>query len=118
MPIYEYQCQNCGAQLEVMQKISDAPLTECTTCGGVLEKQWSQTSFQLKGSGWYVSDYGKGGVKPKEPKETKETKETDDKTEKKADKSESAATEAPAPAANETTKADKPATTPAAGKTE
>lgn len=115
MPIYEYQCQNCGTQLEVMQKISDAPLTECTTCGGVLEKQWSQTSFQLKGSGWYVSDYGKGGVKPKE---TKETKETDDKTEKKADKSESAATEAPAPAANETTKADKPATTPAAGKTE
>ena len=115
MPIYEYQCQNCGAQLEVMQKISDAPLTECRVCRGVLEKQWSQTSFQLKGSGWYVSDYGKGGVKNKE---TKETKETDDKTEKKADKSESAATDAPQPAANETTKADKPATPPTASKTE
>lgn len=94
MPIYEYQCQACGARLEVMQKISDAPLTECRECDGKLEKQWSQTSFQLKGSGWYVSDYGKGGVKPAASKsDTKDGKsdgdtapaKTDGETAKKGD---------------------------------
>ena len=57
MPIYEYACQKCGTHFEVMQKISDDPLKKHESCGGKLEKQWSQTSFQLKGSGWYVTDY-------------------------------------------------------------
>ncbi len=62
MPIYEYKCLNCGNQLEVMQKISDAPLSECPRCQGKLEKQWSLSGFQFKGTGWYVSDYGKQGA--------------------------------------------------------
>jgi putative FmdB family regulatory protein len=70
MPIYEYQCQSCGHHFEIMQKISEAPLSECGECGGNLEKQWSQTSFQLKGSGWYVNDYGKSGGGAKSGKET------------------------------------------------
>lgn len=57
MPIYEYECRKCKAHQEVMQKISDKPLTKCAKCGGQLEKQWSNTSFQFKGSGWYVTDY-------------------------------------------------------------
>jgi putative FmdB family regulatory protein len=57
MPIYEYSCQKCGARLEVMQKITDKPLKRCKNCGGKLEKEWSTSSFQLKGSGWYVTDY-------------------------------------------------------------
>ena len=57
MPIYEYTCQKCKAHLEVMQKVSDKPLMRHVKCGGKLEKEWSQTSFQLKGSGWYVTDY-------------------------------------------------------------
>ena len=57
MPIYEYSCQKCGAHLEVMQKITDKPLARHPKCGGKLSKEWSQTSFQLKGSGWYVTDY-------------------------------------------------------------
>src|SRR3712207_5999555 len=57
MPIYEYTCGKCGAHLEVMQKISDKPLARHGECGGKLTKEWSQTSFQLKGSGWYVTDY-------------------------------------------------------------
>lgn len=62
MPIYEYKCLECGNCLEAMQKISDAPLTECPKCGGNLEKQWSRSGFQFKGSGWYVTDYaGKSG---------------------------------------------------------
>lgn len=57
MPIYEYRCADCGAQLEKMQKVSDAPLTVCENCGGKLEKQWSLSGFQFKGEGWYVTDY-------------------------------------------------------------
>ncbi|MBK9706273.1 MAG: zinc ribbon domain-containing protein [Acidobacteria bacterium] len=57
MPIYEYVCQKCGHHLEIMQKMSDKPLNKCPECKGKLEKIFSQTSFQLKGSGWYVTDY-------------------------------------------------------------
>lgn len=57
MPIYEYTCLKCNAHTEVLQKMTDKPLTRCRKCGGKLEKQWSQTSFQLKGTGWYVTDY-------------------------------------------------------------
>ena len=72
MPIYEYSCKKCGAHLEVMQKISDAPLARHAKCGGKLEKEWSRTGFQFKGSGWYVTDYA--GKKPEESKESKESK--------------------------------------------
>ena len=65
MPIYEYVCEKCGNHLEVMQKVSDEPLKRCTNCRGKLEKIISRTSFQLKGSGWYKSDYSSTGAKPK-----------------------------------------------------
>ena len=57
MPIYEYSCKKCGAHMEVMQKVSDKPLARHAKCGGKLEKEWSRTGFQFKGSGWYVTDY-------------------------------------------------------------
>lgn len=69
MPIYEYQCQSCGRLDEVMQKMSDPPLTTCEECGGDLKKLISAPAFQFKGDGWYVTDYarkkegGKGGGK-------------------------------------------------------
>jgi len=59
MPIYEYLCEKCGSHLEVMQKINDAPLKRCQKCRGKLEKVVSRTSFQLKGGGWYLSDYSR-----------------------------------------------------------
>jgi putative FmdB family regulatory protein len=64
MPIYEYECTKCKTHVEILQKITDKPLTKCPKCKGRLEKQWSSTSFQLKGSGWYVTDYAskKAGV--------------------------------------------------------
>jgi len=65
MPIYEYVCEKCGNHLEVMQKVTDEPLKRCTNCRGKLEKIISRTSFQLKGSGWYKSDYSSTGSKPK-----------------------------------------------------
>lgn len=58
MPLYEYGCKQCGKQTEVMQKISDAPLTQCPDCGGTVERLISQTSFVLKGGGWYKDGYG------------------------------------------------------------
>lgn len=57
MPIYEYECRKCKAHVEILQKITDAPLTKCRKCGGKLEKQWSAAGFQFKGTGWYVTDY-------------------------------------------------------------
>lgn len=58
MPIYEYQCKNCGQTLEKLQKISDAPLINCFYCGQpTLEKLVSSPSFRLKGKGWYETDF-------------------------------------------------------------
>ena len=72
MPIYEYSCKKCGAHMEVMQKVSDKPLARHAKCGGKLEKEWSRTGFQFKGSGWYVTDYA--GKKSEGKAESKETK--------------------------------------------
>lgn len=57
MPIYEYQCDQCGSVTEAFQKFSDAPMTSCQRCSGSLHKLISASSFHLKGSGWYVTDY-------------------------------------------------------------
>lgn len=57
MPIYEYECTKCGKQEEVLQHFSDKPLTKCRSCAGKLQKLISQTTFHLKGTGWYVTDY-------------------------------------------------------------
>ncbi len=57
MPLYEYECEECGEIREVVQKFSDAPLTICSRCCGKLHKLISSNSFHLKGSGWYVTDY-------------------------------------------------------------
>ena len=62
--------------MEVMQKISDKPLARHAKCGGKLEKEWSRTGFQFKGTGWYVTDYAGKKSDSKEAKESKETKES------------------------------------------
>ena len=71
MPIYEYTCRKCGAHLEVMQKISDKPPARHSRCGGKLEKEWSRTGFQFKGTGWYVTDYAGRKAESKEGAESK-----------------------------------------------
>lgn len=66
MPIYAYRCDACGHGRDVLQKMSDAPLTDCPSCGaaGAFKKQLTAAGFQLKGSGWYVTDFrgGSGGA--------------------------------------------------------
>jgi putative FmdB family regulatory protein len=91
MPIYEYECTKCGKLHEIMQKMTDKPLTECTECGGKMKKMISNTSFVLKGTGWYATDYaaGKspsGGSKTEKAADTKSENKTDSKTEAKAEK--------------------------------
>jgi putative FmdB family regulatory protein len=123
MPLYEYACHRCGKTIEALQKFSDAPLTVHEDCGGELEKLISRSAFQLKGSGWYATDYphsskagtesssnggseskaesksekadGKAESKSESKKETK----TESKSETKSEsKSESKAESKPAPA--------------------
>jgi putative FmdB family regulatory protein len=65
MPIYAYKCGSCGHAKDVLQKISDAPLTDCPECGkATFSKQLTAAGFQLKGSGWYATDFkgGSGGT--------------------------------------------------------
>ena len=60
MPIYEYRCEKCGT-FEATQRITDKPIGKCPTCKGKVKKLISHTSFQLKGSGWYITDYARKG---------------------------------------------------------
>ena len=71
MPIYAYKCESCGHSKDVLQKVSDAPLSECPACGKpTFSKQVTAAGFQLKGSGWYATDFKGGGAaaKPAEAK--------------------------------------------------
>jgi putative FmdB family regulatory protein len=76
MPIYEYECTQCGKIEEAIQKFSDVPLQTCRHCSGPLSKLISQSAFHLKGSGWYVTDYAnkaKTGTTTGSNKEKSET---------------------------------------------
>ena len=94
MPIYEYQCQKCGT-FEATQKITDKALTKCPSCKGKVKKLISNTSFQLKGTGWYVTDYARKGQNgdakgDKGSKSTSESKTESKETKAESKKSESA----------------------------
>ena len=84
MPIYEYLCSACGHQEDHLCKLSDAPLTRCPACGrNKYEKQLTAAGFQLKGSGWYASDFKGGGMKKAD--ETKPEAKAEAKTETKSE---------------------------------
>jgi len=107
MPIYEYRCDKCG-DFEATQRITDKPLSRCPTCKGKVKKLISNTSFQLKGTGWYVTDYARkdkssgtsdnGSTSKSESKPASETKsEAKEKpAEKKESKSKSSGSESSA----------------------
>jgi putative FmdB family regulatory protein len=83
MPIYEYRCQACGFEKEFLQKLSEAPITDCPSCGqSAMSKLISAAGFQLKGTGWYATDFKNSGSKPAKPDSQKggnegEKKESD-----------------------------------------
>ena len=78
MPIYEYECADCGLIDEVVQKMSDKPLAKCRKCSGHVKKLISNSAFHLKGGGWYADSYGSksstGSTMPKKTKESSEKK--------------------------------------------
>jgi putative FmdB family regulatory protein len=99
MPIYEYICEKCGSELEVIQKVGDAPLKKCPDCKGKLEKIVSRTSFQFKGSGWYVTDYARKSTSGDADKAGKVADKKAEGSDKKADTPSSASS---GPGASET----------------
>jgi putative FmdB family regulatory protein len=87
MPIYEYECAKCGHVVEVWQKITDSDPTKCDLCKGRMRKLISQSSFHLKGTGWYVTDYKskrESEKKKSSPDATSEPKTGEDKPKKEA----------------------------------
>lgn len=86
MPIYEYECLKCGKTTEAMQKFSDPPLTQCEHCNGEVRKLISMSTFHLKGSGWYTTDYAGKNQSTSASKSSTESP----KVEKKAESSSSA----------------------------
>ena len=84
MPIYEYRCSDCGFQREYLQRMSDAPLTDCPECGKPsFSKMVTAAGFQLKGGGWYATDFKNNGTKPK--KEQEKTAESGKASEAKSE---------------------------------
>jgi putative FmdB family regulatory protein len=88
MPIYEYRCSSCGFQKEYLQKVSDPVLTQCPECGkATFAKMLTAAGFQLKGSGWYATDFKNSGAKPaaKSGANGKSEGKSDGKSEAKSD---------------------------------
>lgn len=80
MPIYEYECQDCGKQFEVFQGISEKPLKKCQYCHGKAKRLISQSSFALKGGGWYRDGYSKKPPKAAEKADSKAPKASEEKS--------------------------------------
>jgi putative FmdB family regulatory protein len=93
MPIYEYECTNCGSVEEALQKFSDKPLKKCHHCSGKLHKIVSQSTFHLKGTGWYVTDYANKSKDSNKQSKSNESESTS-KTQSKKSESKSAASTA------------------------
>jgi len=94
MPIYEYRCEACGHQEEFLQRVSEPPLTECPVCRKpTFHKLLSAAGFQLKGSGWYATDFKN---KSSKPAEKKSDEKAESKTEAKPEKKTESKSEAPA----------------------
>ena len=117
MPLYEYQCDDCGHRFETIQKFSDPLVSSCPKCGGRVQKLLSSPAFHLKGSGWYATDYAKkpdGGKsetgsdtsKAGDSKESKESKESKDGSSKEpsSKKESSSSDSSPASGSTSTTK--------------
>lgn len=110
MPIYEYRCEKCGHEFEVWQKVSDPEPKGCPECHGRrISRLISHTSFQLKGTGWYVTDYGRGSGG-----RTSKKNDQDSATENKTDTTSKAETASKTESLSKTDASSKTAHTPAA----
>jgi putative FmdB family regulatory protein len=92
MPLYEYECTACGHHFEVIRKFSDPPEEKCPKCGSPVRKLQSAPAFQFKGSGWYVTDYGKSGQSESKVGSESKSDSKKDATTEPTKKTESAST--------------------------
>ena len=121
MPLYDYRCHHCGETFEVRQKFADKVLTVHEGCGGELERLISLPALQFKGTGWYVTDYGRNGKKPAASSngksETKSDSHGESKSESKTESKSDAKSDSPAGSKSEsksdTRSESKPAPAPA-----
>jgi putative FmdB family regulatory protein len=113
MPLYDYQCHQCGETFEVRQKFADAVLTVHEGCGGELERLISLPALQFKGTGWYITDYGRNGKTPAAgsngKSETKSDSSGESKSENKTESKSEAKAESKSDAKAETKSESKPA---------
>ena len=109
MPLYEYECDACGHRFEIIRKFSDPPVDRCPKCGGQVHKLQSAPAFHLKGSGWYITDYGRKESESTGPNskgdsasgETKsDTTKTESRPESKTDKTDKTETKTSSPASD------------------
>jgi putative FmdB family regulatory protein len=121
MPIYQYKCENCGEQFDVIQKFADEPLAVHATCGGAVHKMMTAPAFQFKGTGWYVTDYANkssapsegnsgGGNSGKDSAESKSDSKADAKSESKAESKSETKAESKSESKSDSTSAPAPAT--------
>jgi putative FmdB family regulatory protein len=97
MPIYEYRCSRCGFQQEYLQRLNDPPHTKCPECGKrTFNKMVTAAGFQLKGTGWYATDFKNGGSKPKAKDKPAEASGKDTTASKDAPAKDSPKKESPA----------------------
>ena len=119
MPLYDYRCHHCGETFEVRQKFADRVLTVHEGCGGELERLISLPALQFKGTGWYVTDYGRNGKKPPAvsngKSETKSDTHSESKIESKSESKSDATGETKSDSQSETKSESKPAPAPTSG---
>ncbi len=119
MPLYEYQCDQCGHRFEIIRKMSDPAVDKCPTCGGPVHKLQSAPAFQFKGSGWYVTDYARkeqsGSTKSEgessegESKDAKPAEKSGEKSTKTADGTKSETSSAASSSTSASTTSSAPA---------
>lgn len=104
MPLYEYECQECGHRFEMLQKVSDSPLKACVKCKGKVERLLSSPAIQFKGSGWYITDYARKGQSPSTQSSEKSSEKSSGSTSKAAKSEKNRSESGPAASASRTSK--------------
>lgn len=102
MPLYEYECHSCGKRFEVLQKFSDEPLKVHEECGGAASRLLSAPAFHLKGTGWYATDYAKGGSSSSSTSSETKTEPAKADSKPSTESSQASNESKPAPASTET----------------
>ena len=114
MPLYEYECESCGVRFEVIQKFTDPVVGTCKKCGGTVRRLLSAPAIQFKGTGWYITDYARKGMKGGDSDNLSSTPTSSAATDKAS--TDKASADKPSPAADTKRASPPPPSTPPATK--